>query len=1296
MTSNWKNPEHWQQALNQARSADAGRLNRLWQRWRRQEDPLLLAELGRCWQESCAQVEQRRQELPLLEYPDLPVSQRREELVERLRKEPVLIIAGETGSGKTTQIPKLCLEAGRGVRGLIGHTQPRRLAARQVALRLAEEMHTPLGEHVGCSMRFSDQTSAKNFIKVMTDGILLAELRQDRWLSAYDTLIIDEAHERSLNIDFILGTLKLLRQRRQDLQIVVTSATLQVEKFSDFFAGAPIVVVEGRNWPVETYYQPLLPKKDAEEEVEPGEELLASALRQALEFCWTEERKRRWLPGDVLVFLSTERELRQLHAQLRDLEPAIEILPLYARLSAAEQQKVFAPHQQRRIILATNVAETSITVPGIRHVIDAGRARISRYSWRTKVQRLPIEAISQSSAKQRQGRAGRTAAGICVRLYSEEDFRNRPEFTDPEILRTHLSAVILQMYALGLGEMESFPWLDAPDSRRINDGYRQLEVLEALDRQRQLTPLGKELARWPVDPQLACVLWRAWQLGSLPDALAIVAALAIQEIRERPREHAALADERHGRFMQDGSDLQFYARLWQHLQQQWPDWSDRQRRAFAREHFLSWMRLNEWREMHRLLRLECEHRGWQVGTETSGAEQIAAALLAGFPEQVARREEQKDYRGVRGQKARLHPSSVLVRKPAEWVLAIEWVETQRLYLRQVVRLDPLWIERQLPHLLKKSWHDPHWERRQGRAMVLEQIHLLGLQVHPGRAVPLSHQDPLEARRLLISEGLVAGDIDLQVGFLKTNQQLLQRLHEMEERSRRRDLVLDASGQFAFYDAQLPASVVDVPSLQVWYRQTLPHTPALLLMTEDLLQRPQTAGVMAEFPEVWPAEGGDFALSYVFAPGDRRDGVTLTCPVGRYHSLPWKDFEHLVPGLRPEKILCLLRGLAKTHRRQLVPIQELAACLDPPRSLPLLEGLCQAIARERQVQLTPVDFQDIALPLHVQLNIRVVAPTGELLIESRLRQELDAQVARWLQTQHTPSVPVPGNTAWTDWREDLLEMTERGEGLARQRLFAALQDQGNRVQPVELLRPMEARKVHARGCARLYALAVADLLKPWQQKIRKSQVSQVFTELAPLERLAEEWVLALVIFFAGLDQQLPYRKADYSRQLSLLRGALAEQLPVLWQQLEAIARQVRQVRQGIATLDRALPELRQDLQAQLAGLVDDNWPIAPGYRYWQHYPRYLNAMLWRLQRGGVSRQRDLPLMQEVQQRLQQCHVVLEERERLQEPVEQILQYRWMLEEYRVSLFAQHIRTAQPVSAVRLDRWWEQVRADLKIR
>ncbi len=1271
--------QSWERVHTSVRCQDVAALTRQLRRLRVKHDEHQRQAFESACARSEAWVQSRHACVPTWTYPDLPVVARREDILQALRTSQVVILAGETGSGKTTQLPKLCLEAGRGRRGLIGHTQPRRLAARNVALRIAEELSVPIPGPVGYKMRFTDQTMENTLIKVMTDGILLAELRADRWLSAYDTLIIDEAHERSLNIDFLLGALKLLRQRRPDLQLVITSATLQVEKFAAFFEGAPVLTVEGRQYPIETYYHPLPTGEDSDQET------LGVAVLQAIETCMAEERQRGWAPGDVLVFASTEREIRDLHEFLRRaLPPAVDLLPLYARLSAAEQQKVFAPHAGRRVVLSTNVAETSVTVPGIHYVIDPGKARTSRYAYRSKVQRLPIEPISQASANQRRGRAGRVAPGLCIRLYEEADFLQRPEFTDPEILRTHLASVILQMQDLELGQVEDFPWLDAPDSRLIADGYRLLDELGAMDGSRGLTEQGRALASWPLDPQLARVLLAAAALGCLREALMVVSALAVQDPRERPPEHAQLADQRHALFRDEQSDLLFYVRLWEHMAALWPESSERQRRSFARQHFLSWMRLREWRDMHRQLLLECEHRRWKFNEEPATYEALHAALLQGFPTQVAKRIEQREYSGCRGQKAFLYPGSALSRKPPEWLLGIEWVETQKVYMRQCARLDAVWIEKYLGHLLKRHHSDPHWERKQGRAMVMEQVSLLGLVILAGRSVPLAPIDAVQAHQIFLLDGLVRGQADIKAGVLQHNRDLVQAVLALEDKTRRRDLLVDEQVQVEFYAQRIPETIVDVRSFEHWLRQS---PPDVLKMERSLLARADKPHAGEDFPDILHTPEGDFRLRYVFAPGDVRDGVTLLCPVGQYYSLPWGRIEHLVPGLRDEKVLQLLRSLPKSWRRQLVPLPEVAATLKLPEGLGMREGLVQALKIQRQIDITVDDFDLSSCAQHVLMNIQVVDLHGKVLLEGRHRDQLDVEMAALSPVAEPSSEEISDALPRKTWPEaGVPEQVRRGGGTALQVLYPALEDQGDAVVLRDLVRRSEAVLVHRRGTARLLVLAINDLLKPWYQKIYKQTLFIPLLKGGTAHELADDFLMAIVQHLAGLDEGEVRSLAEFQSRLLVARTGAAALAARMVEDLEKIAQALGEIRRKLTTLPMALQPLQEDVEQQLKELFPLHVLQQVGYRRWIHYPRYLKAILWRLERAGGQWERDLVSAQDVQKRYRACEALLAQRIQRQEDTHALWEYRWLLEEYRVALFAQAMKTVQPVSAVRLDRLW----------
>ena len=1240
-------------------------------RWQAQVDA------SRAW------VAQRRAHRPLLKYPDLPVVAARAEILAALAQHQVLVLAGETGSGKTTQLPKILLEAGLGCRGLIAHTQPRRLAARQVAQRLAEELETRLGDQVGCKVRFSEQASSDGYIKLMTDGILLAEMRGDRRLRQYEAIIIDEAHERSLNIDFLLGALRLILPQRPDLKLVITSATIDVQRFAAFFGGAPVVEVGGRQHPVDTYYQPFAAADE-------GQEGLPAAVLKALHFCDAEARRRHWGPCDALVFASSEREIRELHAFLHKAEPGREILPLYARLSPAEQQRVFAPHAGQRVVLATNVAETSLTVPGIRFVIDPGQARISRYSHRSKVQRLPIEAIAQSSADQRRGRAGRLAPGLCVRLYSEDDLRTRPQFTDPEVLRTHLSAVILQMSDLKLGHASDFPWIDTPDERYIKDGYRVLEELGAWSATTDLTAIGRDLAAWPVDPRLGRMLIAAAAFDCLREVLIIVAALAIQDVRERPLTAAATADQRHALFRDESSDFLFFVRLWEAWQDVWETGGDGARRTFARQHFLSWLRLREWRELHRQLLLEVHQRGWRLNQEAASYEAIHCALMLGLPSQIGRHQSGREVLMCRQQKAHLHPGSTLVKKPPPWVLAAEMQETGQVWLRHCARIDSAWIEKHLRHLLKFSHQQAHWSRRAGRALVMEQASLMGLAIYAERPVPLAPIDAAAAREIFLLDALVRADISVQAPFLRANRALVEDLEAIEEKARRRDILADELVQKNFYAERIPLEISDVRSFEAWRRQAEKEQPDLLLMSRDLLMHREDHLAALDFPDELATPAGSLLLHYEFAPGSAHDGVTLICPLGSYWSLDWAALEYLVPGLHQDLVLELLRTLPKELRRQLVPLPALAQSLVlPAPGRGLRRDLVDALWSARALKVEVSDFQCARLPVHLRMNIRVIDEQGQILAQGRERDVLDGQL-RELRPQ--PRAALATAELCQRWQgEEMPEQEIQGEGAQRQVVYSAWQDEGQGCRRVLCTQPLVAQAIHRRGCARLLALETSSALKPWRQKAARLPGLLAWTGHGSVEDLADDFILAIVQHLAGLQEKAPRTRVDYQRALLLVQQGLYPLAEKMLHDLQALLSGLIEVRQRLASVAVALQPLVVDVEQQLVGLFPEHMLQDFGYRVWQHYARYLRAITWRIERAGGQWDKDQQSARELARRLQSLQ---EQRQRYwqrQIPLAALDEYRWLLEEYRVALFAQVLKTAQPVSAVRLDRLWQEILA-----
>ncbi|HAL68002.1 MAG TPA: ATP-dependent RNA helicase HrpA, partial [Pseudomonas sp.] len=972
------------QNLDHAMIADRHRLRRQLHELRKRPDEAKLAQWAERVQASCAQVTARQQSVPLVRYDDsLPIAAKRDEIKKALAEHQVLVIAGETGSGKTTQLPKICLELGRGSHGLIAHTQPRRIAARSVAARVAEELGTPLGGLVGYQVRFEDQSDTNTLVKLMTDGILLAETQHDRFLERYDTIIVDEAHERSLNIDFLLGYLKTLLHRRPDLKLIITSATIDLERFSKHFDNAPIIEVSGRTFPVETWYRPLTSEQD--EEGNPIEDDLTvdQAILATLDELAQHERGQGKGPGDVLIFLPGEREIRDAAEILRKAQLRhTEILPLYARLSPAEQQRIFQPHAGRRVVLATNVAETSLTVPGIRYVIDTGTARISRYSYRAKVQRLPIEAVSQASANQRKGRCGRVEPGICVRLYSEEDFNSRPAFTDPEILRTNLAAVILQMLHLRLGAIDAFPFIEPPDGKAISDGFNLLQELSAVNRENQLTPVGRQLARLPIDPRLGRMLLEGARLGSLQEVLIVTSALSVQDPRERPPERQQAADQAHAQWKDVDSDFAALVNLWRGFEEQRQALTANPLRNWCRKQFLNYLRLREWRDAHRQLALICRELQLTVNKEPCDYPKLHKAVLSGLLSQIGHKTEDGDYQGARQRRFWVHPSSGIGRKRPQWVMAAELVETTKLYARMVARIEPDWIEPLAGHLIKKNHFEPHWEKKRGQVVAYEQITLYGLILVGRRPVHFGPIDPATSRELFIREALVGGEIQSRAKCLTANKRLLEALDALEAKARRRDILADEETLYAFYEARLPAEIHQTATFDSWYRMGSQKDPNLLIMREeDVLAREASEVTAAQYPDSLQVGELRLPLTYHFEPNHPRDGVTVRVPAPLLPSLPGERLEWLVPGLLEAKCVALVRNLPKALRKNFVPVPDfvkaaLARMTFGQGALP--QALGHELLRMTGARV-PDEAWDESVSLvegHLRMNIEVVDGQGK--------------------------------------------------------------------------------------------------------------------------------------------------------------------------------------------------------------------------------------------------------------------------------------------------------------------------------
>ncbi|MCL6414632.1 ATP-dependent RNA helicase HrpA [Aestuariirhabdus sp. Z084] len=1234
----------------------------------------------------------RKAALPQPEFDlSLPVSQRWQEIAEAIEKHQVVVVAGETGSGKTTQLPKICLALGRGVEGLIGHTQPRRIAARSVASRIADELGCELGESVGYQVRFNDQVSDCSHVKLMTDGILLAEIQNDRFLNRYDTLIIDEAHERSLNIDFLLGYLSTLLPKRPDLKVIITSATIDVERFSKHFGQAPIIEVSGRTYPVEVLYRPLQEEGDQDSDLQQG----ISAVLEEIEQC---ERSEGQSPGDVLVFLSGEREIRDTAKALRHLELRhTEVVPLYARLSAAEQARIFQPHKGRRVILSTNVAETSLTVPGIVYVIDTGFARISRYSYRSKVQRLPIEPISQASANQRKGRCGRVRSGICYRLYDEQDFLTRPEFTDPEILRTNLASVILQMLKLGLGDIEAFPFVDPPDSRFIRDGFNLLQELGAVTRQRQITPLGKQLSRLPVDPRIARMVVESARQGSLDEILVIAAALSVQDPRERPADKQQHADQLHREYQHDESDFLTLLNLWNLYEEQRQELTQGQLRKYCKRRMLNFQRMREWRDLHRQLLLSVKELNFKLrhSDEPASYQAVHSALLSGLLSHIGTRGEESEYLGARNRKFHLFPGSVLFKKRPKWVLSAELVETSRLYARINAAFDPAWLESLAQHLLKRNYFEPHWQKKRGQVMGFEQVLLYGLIIVPRRRIDYSKVDAVVAREIFIRSALVEGLFVTKAGFFTHNLGLLQEIDQLEAKSRRRDILVDEETLYRFYDERIPDDTCDARSFESWRKKLEKDKPRALYLTREYLMQHDAAQITeAQYPDHLELEGMRLPLSYHFAPGELDDGVTVEVPVGLLPRLPRFRLEWLVPGMLREKLTAQLRALPKQQRKNFVPIPDYVNALMEAlvvEDRPLAEAMADSLRKMSGVRIDANAWVDSPLDDHHRFNIRVLDDEG-VLGQGRdllaLQKRYSRQASDSVSQGEEGGIERSGLTRW-DFGDLPKELTRQQSGVTI-KAWPSLVEEGAQVAmrlcPNADIATAKTRK----GVGRLLRLALSRQIKDAQPHLKGFEQSalQAVTMVNKAELKDDLWLASIDrCLLEGVD--LPRDEEGFDRLLDrrgeLLDVALEydDLLSEIMQRSHRIQKQLK----GKISFDLAMS--LADLKQQLARLIYPGFMRDTPWHWLQQYPRYLDAMLYRLDKMGAVIHRDRASAEEVAslwQQYEQRSRQYDERHMLVEPLQE---YRWMLEEYRVSLFAQPLKTRYPVSAKRLRKLWQDL-------
>ncbi len=1274
---------------------------------------------------------------------ELPVSARREEIARAISEHQVVIVCGETGSGKTTQLPKICLELGRGAMHakpgqkprLVGHTQPRRIAASTVAKRIAQELNTPLGDVVGYKVRFADKLGKSASVKLMTDGILLAETQTDPLLSGYDTLIIDEAHERSLNIDFLLGYLRQLLPRRPDLKIIITSATIDADRFAQHFASrngpAPVIMVSGRTYAVEQRYRPFEESRDFDAN---------DAMADAVDELWPGSPR-----GDILIFLPGEREIREAADHLRKhcaKKPGrqnVDVLPLFARLSQSEQERIFEPDGRPRIVLATNVAETSLTVPGIRYVIDAGTARVKRYSFRNKVEQLLVEPVSQAAANQRAGRCGRVAEGICIRLYDEKDFALRPRFTDPEILRSSLASVILRMKALHLGIVEDFPFIDAPSKRAIADGYQLLQELGAVDELNELTRQGSELAKLPLDPRVGRMILEARHREALTEVLIIAAAFSVQEVRDRPLEHQQAADAAHKKFDDEKSEFVGDLKLWQWLEDSKGGKGEhkvsvRKQEQLLRDNFISPRRVREWRDIHSQLHTVVAEHGWRLNGSPATYEQIHLSMLAGLLGNIGCKSDEDDwYLGARGIRFYRHPGANLSKKPGRWIVAAELVETTRLFGRGIAAIEPQWLPGIAGHVIKTQLREPHWEKKAAEVIALERATLYGIVIYNNKRVNFGNVDPFSAREIFIREALVNGEWETRLPFVAANRKLIAQVEELEHKSRRQDVLVDDELIYAFYDQQLPVDVCSGHSLERWFREEQKRQPNLLLLTREELMRHEAAGITsAAFPKTIRLGGIDCAVSYLHAPGDAKDGMTVTVPIYALNQVADDRCDWLVPGMLKDKVLVLAKSLHQRPRSRLVPLPDYVDAFVADTSFAdgnLIDVLLRHVRDKTQVDVRRGDFKQEQLPPHLVMNFRIVDEHGRQLGTGRniaaLKAELGGQArsafqalaALKLSPQPAPAVanasrpgsvvlplPLAGegrgegareptnasaaapqkHIAWTFGElPELMEIRKAGQALIG---FPALIDRGTHVEIEVFDEPDAAARKHRAGLRRLIALQIRDALKYLEKNIPDLQKMAVaYMPLGTNEELREQ-IIDVALDRAFLTEPLPTDAASFARRIEEGRGRLT-----------LIANEVARMAAGIlsdyAAAQRKLKDARpakdvaDDIAAQLERLMPKRFIDATPWPQLAHLPRYLKAITMRLDKLRADPARDAQRLAELRPIEQRFWRHLAERKGV--PDARLDEFRWLLEELRVSLFAQELRTPQPVSVKRLDKVWAQL-------
>ncbi|AIT68273.1 ATP-dependent RNA helicase HrpA [Haemophilus influenzae] len=1244
------------------------------------------AEIQQQIEQARLRVEQRKSAVqnPIVFPESLPVSQRKVEIQKLISEHQVIVVAGETGSGKTTQLPKMCLELGFGNLGMIGHTQPRRIAARSVAARIAEELETELGGLVGYKVRFNDQISDNTQIKLMTDGILLAEIQNDRFLNQYSCLIIDEAHERSLNNDFILGYLKQLLPRRRDLKLIITSATIDVERFSKHFNNAPIIEVSGRTYPVEVRYRPVVEEDDQDQ---------LQGILNAVDELQAESR------GDILIFMNGEREIRDTAEALQKQNlKHTEILPLFARLSAQEQNKIFHPSGLNRIVLATNVAETSLTVPGIKYVIDPGTARISRYSYRTKVQRLPIEPISQASANQRKGRCGRVSEGICIRLYSEEDFNSRPEFTDPEILRTNLASVILQMTALGLDDIEAFPFVDAPDKRHIQDGIKLLEELGAFEmvrtkagEKRLLTRVGRQLAQLPVDPRLAKMILSAVNFGCVYEMMIIVSALSIQDPRERPQEKQQASDEKHRRFADKKSDFLAFLNLWYYLQEQQKALSKNQFRRQCQKDFLNYLRIREWQDIYHQIRLTVREMGLPINSEKAEYQQIHTALLSGLLSHIGLKEaEKQQYLGARNAHFAIFPNSVLFKKQPKWVMAAELVETSKLWGRMVAEIEPEWIEPLAEHLIKKSYSEPRWSKSRGAVIADEKVTLYGVPIVAARPVNYGAIDPTVSREIFIQSALVEGGWNTKHKFFKENQRLVQEVEELEHKSRRRDILVDDRTLFEFYDQRIGTEVVSQKHFDTWWKKAQQKDPELLNFERSFLINDDAEQVSKlDFPNFWHQGNLKLKLTYQFEPGTDADGVTVHIPLPLLNQVEMTGFDWQIPGLREELVIALIKSLPKSYRRNFVPAPNYAQAFlsrAVPLEKPLLDTLIYELRRMTGVTVEAEHWNWEQIPSHLKMTFRVVDENGKKIAESmnldELKFNLKDRVQESISAVADDGIEQSRLHIWSF--ADLPQCYEQKQRGFSVKAFPAIVDEKDAVGIKLFETEFEQSVAMQQGLRRLLLLNVPSPIKYLHEKLpNKAKLGLYFTPFGRVLDLIDDCIACAVDKLIADFGGFVWDEAGFEKLRDFVRENLNEVTVDIAQKVEQILTLTYQLNQHLkGKMDFTMAFALSDIKSQLASLVYQGFVQKSGYDRLPDLQRYLQAIDKRIDKLAQDVNRDRAAMLRVEQ-VQQAYQQLLAKLPKSKPIsDEVAEIRYMIEELRVSLFAQQLGTKYQISDKRI--------------